>query len=152
MLGGRGRGRFGEASGRPTGRGTQDDPDVPQGRPALDPRFERPTPPRVEQWQAAPLTDEQLRNPLNVIPPDQRPRVVLRFSAQRDLLVSGLLQGGSEIADRPVVVDVPKGRGHVVLFAINPVWRGQTIGSYGMVLNTILHFDNLNAGRKLDER
>jgi ribosomal protein S18 acetylase RimI-like enzyme len=106
----------------------------------------------VEQWQAAPLTDEQLRNPLNVIPPDQRPRVVLRFSAQRDLLVSGLLQGGSEIADRPVVVDVPKGRGHVVLFAINPVWRGQTIGSYGMVLNTILHFDNLNAGRKLDER
>ena len=151
-LGGRGRGRFGEASGRPTGRGTQDDPDVPQGRPALDPRFERPTPPRVEQWQAAPLTDEQLRNPLNVIPPDQRPRVVLRFSAQRDLLVSGLLQGGSEIADRPVVVDVPKGKGHVVLFAINPVWRGQTIGSYALVLNTILHFDNLNAGRKLDER
>jgi len=106
----------------------------------------------VEPWQAAPLLDEQLRNPLNVIPPDQRPRVVLRFSAQRDLLVSGLLQGGSEIADRPVVVDVPKGKGHVVLFAINPVWRGQTIGSYALVLNTIMHFDNLNAGRKLDQR
>jgi hypothetical protein len=40
----------------------------------------------------------------------------------------------------------------VVLFAINPVWRGQTIGSYALVLNTIMHFDNLNAGRKLDER
>ena len=151
-LGGRGRGRFGEASGRPTGRGTPDDPDVPQGRPAMDPRFEAPTPPRVEPWQAAPLLDEQLRNPLNVIPPDQRPRVVLRFSAQRDLLVSGLLQGGSEVAERPVVVDVPRGKGHVVLFAINPIWRGETIGSYALVLNTIMHFDNLNAGRKLDQR
>ncbi|MBI2072810.1 MAG: hypothetical protein HYT81_07230 [Gemmatimonadetes bacterium] len=152
MLAGRGRSRFGEAPGRPTGRGTPDDPDVPQGRPALDPRFEAPTPPRVEQWQAAPLTDEQLRNPLSIIPPDQRPRVVLRFGPQRDLLVSGLLQGGSEIAERPVVVEVPRGKGHVVLFAINPMWRGETIGSYALVLNTIMHFDNLNAGRKLDER
>jgi len=151
-LAGRGRGRFGEGQGRPTGRGTPDDPDVPQGRPALDPRFEAPPPPRVEQWQAVPLTDEQLRNPVNVIPPDQRPRVVLRFSAQRDLLVSGLLQGGSEIAERPVVIDAPRGKGHVVLFAMNPMWRGETIGSYALVLNTILHFDNLNAGRKLDER
>jgi len=151
-LGGRGRGRFGEATGRPTGRGTSDDPDVPQGRPTLDPRFEAPTPPRVDAWQAVPLTDEQMRNPLYVIPPDQRPRVVLRFSAQRDLLVSGLLQGGTEIAERPVVVDVPRDKGHVVLFAINPIWRGETIGSYAMVLNTIMHFDNLSAGRKLDQR
>ena len=146
------RGRFGDTPGRPTGRGTADDPDVPQGRPVLESRFEAATPPRVQPWQAPPLTDERLRNPLNVIPPDQRPRVVLRFSGQRDLLVSGLLQGGSEIAERPAVVDVPKGKGHVVLFAINPMWRGETIGSYALVLNTILHFDNLNAGRKLDER
>ena len=29
-------------------------------------------------WEAQPLTDEQLRNPVNVIPPAARPRVVLR--------------------------------------------------------------------------
>jgi hypothetical protein len=151
-LGGRGGSRFGEATGRPTGRGTLNDPDVPQGRPALDPRFELPARPTVEQWQLAPLTDDQLRNPLNVIPPEQRPRVVLRFAAQRDLLVSGLLGGGAEIADRPIVVDAPKDKGHVVLFAINPIYRGETVGSYFLVLNTILNFDNLNAGRKLDDR
>ena len=78
--------------------------------------------------------------------------MVLRLSDQRDLLVSGLLQGGGDIAQRPVVVDIPKERGHVVLFANNPIWRGETIGSYFLVLNTILNFDNLNAGRKLDER
>ncbi len=144
--------RFGEQSGRPTGRGSLNDPDVPQGRPALDPRFELPSTPSVEAWQLAPISDDQMRNPLGVIPPAQRPRVVLRFTNQRDLLVSGLLGGGSELADKPIVVDAPHGKGHVVLFSINPVYRGTTIGSYFLVLNTILNFDNLNAGRKLDDR
>jgi len=151
-LGGRGGSRFGEQSGRPTGRGTASDPDVVQGRPALDPRFELPPRPSVEQWQLPPISDEQLRNPLGVIPPAQRPRAVLRFAAQRDLLVSGLLSGGGELADRPVVVDAPRDQGHVVLFTINPIYRGTTVGSYFLVFNTILNFDNLNAGRKLDVR
>ncbi|HEU5219954.1 MAG TPA: M14 family zinc carboxypeptidase [Gemmatimonadales bacterium] len=144
--------RFGEPGGRPTGRGTVNDPDVAQGRPALESRFELPPAPQVDAWQVPPIQDDQMRNPLSVIPPDQRPRVVLRFGPQRDLLVSGLLGGGSEIADRPIVVDAPRGKGHVVLFAINPVYRGTTVGSYFLVLNTILNFDNLGAGRRLDAR
>jgi Zinc carboxypeptidase len=149
---GRRGGRFGEQRGRPTGRGTMDDADMPQGRPPLSEQFAAPPPPKAEPWEAVPLTDEQMRNPIGVIPPNQRPRVALRLTAQKDLLVSGLLQGGSEIAERAVVVDVPRDKGHVVLFSINPMWRGETIGSYPMVLNTILNFDHLDAGRKLDER
>jgi hypothetical protein len=78
--------------------------------------------------------------------------VAVRFDAQTSLLVSGLLDGGNDIAQRPIVVDVPVGKGHVVLFANNPIWRGETIGSYGMVFNTIMNFDSLNTGRKLDVR
>jgi hypothetical protein len=150
--GGRG-GRFGNGAGdaRPTGRGTADDPDVVQGRPT-DERFNAPRPAPVQPWQAAPLTDEMLRNPVNVIPPDQRPRVVLRFSDQRDLLVSGLLDGGTDIAQRPAVVDAPLEKGHIVLFANNPIYRGETIGSYFLVFNTIMNFDNLNAGKKIDPK
>jgi hypothetical protein len=39
--------------------------------------------PTVQPWQAAPITDDQLRSPVNIIPPDQRPRVlrVSRISA-----------------------------------------------------------------------
>ncbi len=149
---GGGGGFGGAAGGRPTGRGTPDDVDQPQGRPPLDPKFEAPPRKPVQPWEAAPLTDEQMRNPLNIIPPDQRPRVALRFSDQRDLLVSGLLDGGTDVAQRPVVVDAPLDRGHVVLFANNPIYRGETIGSYFLVFNTIMNFDNLNAGRTLDER
>ena len=89
---------------------------------------------------------------VNLIPPRFRPRVVLRFDAQNALLVSGLLDGGSDIAQRPVVVDVPVGQGHVVLFANNPIYRGETIGSYALVFNAILNCDSLDAGRKLDAK
>ncbi len=151
--GGRGGGRFGGSDAtRGTGRGTIDDGDVVQGRPVLDPKFELPPRAPIQPWQAAPVTDDQLRNPLNIIPPNQRPRVALRFADQRDLLVSGLLDGGADIAQRALVVDVPIEKGHVVLFSNNPVWRGETIGSYFLVFNTMLNFDNLNAGRKLDQK
>ncbi|MDE3151876.1 MAG: hypothetical protein KGL93_06470, partial [Gemmatimonadota bacterium] len=152
--GGRGfGGRFGgEGAMRETGRGTADEHDAVQGRPALKPEFEAPIPPKVEPWQAAPISDEQLRNPLNIIPPDQRPRVVLRYTDRSDLLASGLLAGGNDIAQRPVVVDDPVGKGHVVMFANNPVYRAETIGSYTLVFNALMNWDNLNAGRVLDAR
>jgi len=151
VLGTRG-GRFPDsATARPTGRGTTEDVDVPQGRVVLDPRNDVPQRRPVQPWQAAPVTDEQLRNPLTIIPPALRPRVVLRFSDQRDLLASGLLDG-NDVAQRPVIVDVPLGKGHVVLFANNPMWRGETIGSYFFVFNALLNFDHLDSGRKLDTR
>jgi hypothetical protein len=151
-VGGRGRGPGGGGGDQPrraTGRGTADDPDQPQGRPGSDPLPEEPRP---EPWQAAPVRDEQLRNGINVIPPAQRPRVVFRYGDARDLLVSGLLDGGNEIAQRPMVVDVPVEKGHVVLFSNNPIWRGETHGSYFMVLNAILNHDSLDTGRKLDPK
>jgi hypothetical protein len=151
VLGTRG-GRYADsAMARPTGRGTTEDVDVPQGRLTLDPRFDVPRRRPLQPWQAAPVTDEQMRNPLTIIPPPLRPRVVLRFSEQRDLLASGLLEG-TDVAQRAVVVDAPLGKGHVVLFANNPMWRGATIGSYFLVFNTLLNFDRLDTARKLDSR
>jgi hypothetical protein len=134
---------------RATGRGTPDDPDVPQGRPPAE--LPEP-PPRVELWEVPPVTDEQRRNAVGLIPPNQRPRVVLRYADSRDLFVSGLLDGGDEIAQHAAIVDVPSGGGHVLLFSTNPFWRGQTKGSYFLVFNAILNWDSLNAGRKLADK
>jgi hypothetical protein len=71
----------------------------------------------------------------------------LRFDQPESLLVSGLLDGGADIAGQVVAVDVPTGKGHYVLFANNPIYRGETIGSYFLVFNALLNFDNLGAGR-----
>src|SRR5260370_38148875 len=81
-----------------------------------------------------------------------RARVILRYADSKELLISGLVEGGDEIAQHPAVLDVPAGKGHVVLFSINPVYRGETRGTYSLVLNTILNFDSLDAGRKLAEQ
>jgi Zinc carboxypeptidase len=150
IYGARGGRRLGPDDGgnRPTGRGTTDDPDVPQGRTGGD----IPEEPKVEAWQASPVTNEQLRNPINVIPPAARPRVVLRYADSKDLLVSGLVESGSEIAQHPAVVDATFEKGHVVVFSNNPIWRGETLGSYFLVYNAIMNFDRLDAGRKLDAK
>ncbi|HZT61487.1 MAG TPA: hypothetical protein VFA21_22970, partial [Pyrinomonadaceae bacterium] len=146
VAGGRGGRRAPEE--RETGRGTPDDPDVVQGRPPV----EAPELPHAEVWQALPLTEEQVRNNPYVIPPAQRPRVIMRYADSRELFVSGLLDNGGEIAQHAAVVDVPVGSGHVLLFSNNPVWRGETHGSYFLVFNAILNFDSLNVGRTLDVR
>lgn len=143
--------REGAAEGereRPTGRGTAEDPDMPQGRLAV----EIPEEPRAEKWEAAAVTPEQLRNPINVIPPAARPRVVLRFANANELLVSGLVDNGAELAQHAAAIDAPYGEGHVVLFANNPFWRGETKGSQSLVFNAILNFDSLSVGRKLATR
>jgi len=150
IFGARGGRRLGPDDGgnRPTGRGTADDPDVPQGRIGI----ELPREPRADTWQAVPVTEEQLRNGINVIPPAARPRVILRYADTRDLLVSGLVENGGEIAQHAAVVDVPLDKGHVIAFSNNPIWRGETQGSYFLVFNALLNFDALDAGRKVDAR
>ncbi len=80
-----------------------------------------------------------------MIPDEQRPRVIVRCADAKELLISGLLDGGGDMAERAAVVDARYGKGHVLLFAINPIWRGETIGSYPLVFNAIVNFDRLDA-------
>lgn len=143
-----GRGGRPDEEQRATGRGTKVDQDTVQGRR----QFAAPKQPKADPWEAQPLNEEETRNGINVIPPPYRPRVIFRYADAGELLVSGLLDGGGEIAQHAAVIDVPVEKGHVLLFSNNPIWRGETIGTYSMVLNAIVNFDNLNAGRKLDEK
>ncbi|MEO8371462.1 MAG: hypothetical protein ABI806_19905, partial [Candidatus Solibacter sp.] len=77
-----------------------------------------------------------------------RPRVVLQFpSSTSDMLLSGTLGGGEAIANRALVVDMPMGSGHVVMFALRPFWRWQTQGTYFLAFNAILNWDHLDAGK-----
>jgi hypothetical protein len=122
--------------GRGSGRGSLTDPDVVQGRSNAVPESVRNT----DDTQATDFFGAPA-------PREAAPRIVLRFAAERDLLYSGLLANGSELGDRPAVVDVPHGKGHVVLFSNNPFWREETMGSFFLVFNAMLNYDHLDAGR-----
>ena len=144
--GGGGFNPFGEGqAGRPSGRGTLTDPDVVQGRPYQAP----PERPVVRPGEEPPLDPDMAEQLRAFMPsPEMRPRVVVRFTAEeKDLLVSGMLAGGRELTGKPAVIDAPRGKGHVLMFAINPMWRSETQGSYFLLYNAMLNFDNLGVGR-----
>jgi hypothetical protein len=129
----------GSSKDRPSGRGSVKDPDVIQGRIQ-----------KVDKVQGAGTgIPAEYRDLFDLyMPADLKTvRVVMRFDTVDKLLVSGLLEGGEALAAKPAVVDVPVGKGHVVFFAINPMWRQQTIGSFFLLFNAVLNYRNLDAGR-----
>jgi hypothetical protein len=77
-----------------------------------------------------------------------RPRVVMQFPANpNDMLLSGTLQNGQFLSNRAQVLDAKVGNGHVVMFGIRPFWRWQTQGTYFLGFNTILNWNDLDAGK-----
>jgi hypothetical protein len=129
----------GETQGRASGRGSLKDPDVIQARP-----YE---PPQISGAGAG--IPPEYKDMLNLyMPPDLTTlRVLIRFDQKDNLLLSGMLDGGEELQNKAAVIDVPVGKGHVLLFAINPMWRFETHGSFFLIFNAALNYDNLDAGR-----
>ncbi len=85
--------------------------------------------------------------------PTERPRVIVQFPANaNDMLLSGTLAGGEALANRALAVDMPLGKGHVILFALRPFWRWQTQGTYFLAFNAILNWDHLDAGKAEPQR
>ena len=139
-LGGRGRRILMDPyAERPTGRGSVDSSDEPTGRKIAEAE------PLVKQqpWEAKKLNEEEMRNNLSLIPAELRPDVILRFSEAKSLLLDGLLDKGTSIAEHAVVVNAHLGQGSVLLFGNNPVYRGETVGSYALVFNAILNSQHL---------
>jgi hypothetical protein len=157
QVGGGGGGRFsrraaaatapaepGDTTTRRSGRGALGERDIVQGR---DPDMGRA---EVEEYQRR--RREEGGSEGDAAAPVSPVRTVFRFAPKpEDLLISGGLRNGKELANAPALVDVTLGEGHVVMFSFNPFWRGQTLGSYALLFNTLMHYDNLDAGREQPE-
>jgi hypothetical protein len=82
---------------------------------------------------------------MSVGAPDQA-GVLARYVGGADAVLSGLMTRPDEIRQRPFAVDVPggfTGKGRVVLFANNPIYRWQNHGEFNMVFNTLLNWNDL---------
>jgi len=81
--------------------------------------------------------------PLLRVPEEDRKKWILaNYPGTDKSVLSGLMKGVAEIKGRPAIVDVPTGRGRVLMFATNPCYRWQNLGEFNMLVNSILHFND----------
>lgn len=71
--------------------------------------------------------------------------VLARYVGGEKAVLSGLMTGADSLRSRPFAVDVPqavKGRGRVILFANNPIYRWQNHGEFNMVFNSVINWND----------
>ena len=78
--------------------------------------------------------------PLLTVPRVDRKQILMQFPGGDDNVLSGLMKGAAEIKNKPAIVDVPVGQGHVILFATNPCYRWQNLGEFRMLFNAMLNY------------
>jgi hypothetical protein len=81
---------------------------------------------------------------MSVAPADQR-YVLARYVGGDAAVLSGLMRGADEIRERPFAIDVPgglAGKGRVVLFGNNPIYRWQNHGEFNLVFNALLNWND----------
>ncbi len=87
-----------------------------------------------------------LGGPLLTVGEPDRAGVLARYVGGEAAVLSGLMRGADEIRDRPIAVDIPggfSGKGRLVMFANNPIYRWQNHGEFNMVFNTLLNWNDL---------
>lgn len=115
-------------------------------RPIVEGEVTRPEHPVFYGYAGAKLPLKYANGPLLQVPEkDRDQQVLLKFVGGDKAVMSGLMRGADQIKDRPAIVDVPVGKGRILLYATNPVYRWQNHGEFNMVFNALLNWDDLGA-------
>jgi len=73
-------------------------------------------------------------------------KVLARYVGGDDSVLSGLAVGADALADRAFAVDRPgawNGKGRVIMFASNPIYRWQNHGEFNVVFNAIINWNDV---------
>ncbi len=110
--------------------------------PIVEAQILRPEHPIFYGYSQSTLPVRWAGGPLLHVGTEDRRTVLMQFTGGDKGVLSGLMRGAAEIHNRPAVIDMPAGAGHVVLFSTNPCYRWQNLGEFNMLANAILHYNN----------
>ncbi len=117
--------------------------------PIVEAEIQQPTHPIFYGYAQKTLPVRYANGPLLTVPErDREQQILMRFPGGEKSVMSGLMRNPNEIRNRPAIVDVPAGRGRVILFATNPCYRWQNHGEFTMLFNTILHHNDIKTIEK----
>ncbi|MEP6538420.1 MAG: M14 metallopeptidase family protein [Bryobacteraceae bacterium] len=79
-------------------------------------------------------------SPAFEVPKGSRDRAVATYTAT-NVLASGWLLGEKYLVNRPALLDVPMGSGHIILFGMRPQYRAQSYQAFKIFFNALLYFE-----------
>jgi hypothetical protein len=74
--------------------------------------------------------------------------VLARYVGGQAAVLSGLMDGADSLRNRPFAVDIPeayRGKGRVIMFSNNPIYRWQNHGEFGMIFNAVINWNDVVA-------
>ena len=91
-----------------------------------------------------------LGGPLMAVGQPDQANVLARYPGGDSNVLSGLMRGADEITNRPFAIEVPggfTGKGRVILFSNNPIYRWQNHAEFNMVFNAMLNWNDFGGSR-----
>jgi hypothetical protein len=93
--------------------------------------------------------------PLMSVPDADASSILGKYVGGDASVLSGLMKGADEIRGRPFAIDMPggfTGKGRVLLFSNNPIYRWQNHGEFNMVFNALLNWNDPAVSSRTDAR
>lgn len=110
--------------------------------PIVEAEIVKPPHPIFFGYAASKIPVRYANGPLLQVPEAERGGVLMRYSGGGSGVLSGLMRGADDIRNRPAIVESAVGAGRIVMFAGNPCYRWQNHGEFGLLFNTLLHWND----------
>ena len=120
-------------------------------RPLVNAEVLRPEHPVFYGYTEKIIPIKYLGGPLMSVGPMDQGAVLARYVGGDSAVLSGLMKGADEVRNRPFAIDLAggySGKGRVVLFSNNPIYRWQNHGEFNMVFNAMLNWNDLGGGAR----